>query len=115
MMPDAQVLAVSMQPARPGTEGGIGKLIPQMWVYQNELEGGQPYRAFVSLLGITSVLSTSPTREGLFCAGSRGPGIARQTRSPRPTNWRRSGSRGGVGGAPLPSVLFSRLAQGVTV
>jgi uncharacterized protein len=55
MMPDAQVLAVSMQPAPRGVvtqaERGIGMLIPQIWVYHHQLEGGQPYRAFVSLLG----------------------------------------------------------------
>ena len=54
MMPDAQVLAVSMQPKAPGSataDSSIPKLIPQMWVYHGQLEGGQPYRAFVSLLG----------------------------------------------------------------
>jgi type 1 glutamine amidotransferase len=69
MMPDAQVLAVSMQPARPGTEGGIGKLIPQMWVYQNQLEGGQPYRAFVSLLGHHFSTFASPHARGIILRG----------------------------------------------
>lgn len=57
MMPRTQVLAASMQPVRPGRGEtaaalpAIGRLIPQVWVYENQLEGGQPYRAFVHLLG----------------------------------------------------------------
>jgi type 1 glutamine amidotransferase len=57
MMPRTQVLAASMQPVRPGrgetaaVPPAIGRLIPQVWVYENQLEGGQPYRAFVHLLG----------------------------------------------------------------
>jgi type 1 glutamine amidotransferase len=56
LMPNVQILAASMQPAR--SAGGVspldaarGALIPQMWVYENQLPGGQPYRAVVSLLG----------------------------------------------------------------
>jgi len=57
LVPDTQILASTMQPVRPArgapppAEPQIGKLIPQIWVYQNQLESGQPYRAFVSLLG----------------------------------------------------------------
>ena len=44
MMPDAQILAVSMQPKAPGggtTDSSIPRLIPQMWVYHGQLEGGR--------------------------------------------------------------------------
>jgi type 1 glutamine amidotransferase len=57
MMPEAHILAASMLPVRPARGAqpapppGIGTLIPQIWTYQHRLEGGQPYRAFVSLLG----------------------------------------------------------------
>jgi type 1 glutamine amidotransferase len=73
MMPDAQVLAVSMQPAATGTalqaEPAIAKLIPQMWVYRNQLEGGQPYRAFVSLLGHHFSTFQSPHARGILLRG----------------------------------------------
>jgi uncharacterized protein len=57
MMPTTQVLGVSMEPIRrgrgaePPPEPAIRKLIPQIWAYENQLPGGKPYRAFVSLLG----------------------------------------------------------------
>lgn len=84
MMPNTQVLAVSMQPAKPGPDGaaapapGIGRLIPQIWVYENQLEGGQPYRAFVSLLGHHFSTFGSPhvravLLRGIAWAGRREP------------------------------------------
>ena len=78
MMPDAHVLAVSMQPVRPargapppldaarGAEAPIGKLIPQMWTYENQLPGGQPYRAVVSLLGHHFTTFSSPHVRAIF-------------------------------------------------
>jgi type 1 glutamine amidotransferase len=75
MMPNTQVLGVSMQPVRPSrgnpqpTEPQIGKLIPQIWVYQNQLEGGQPYRAFVSLLGHHFSTFSSPHVRAVFLRG----------------------------------------------
>jgi type 1 glutamine amidotransferase len=56
LMPDIQVLAVAPQPRRqtassPAGPDTIGSLIPQLWVYEHQLPGGQPYRAVVSLLG----------------------------------------------------------------
>lgn len=58
LMPNAQILASSMEPPPRAARGqpapaapAIGKLIPQIWVYENALPGGQPYRAFVDLLG----------------------------------------------------------------
>jgi type 1 glutamine amidotransferase len=57
LMPDIRVLAASMQPVRPGRgqpapdPDAIGTLIPQMWTYERTIDGGTPYRAFVSLLG----------------------------------------------------------------
>jgi type 1 glutamine amidotransferase len=82
MMPNAQVLASSMQPIRPGrgtapaAEPAIGNLIPQIWVYQNQLEGGRPYRAFVSLLGHHFTSFESPhvravVLRGIAWAGNR--------------------------------------------
>jgi putative membrane-bound dehydrogenase-like protein len=42
-MPEARVLAASFH--------NVFTIAPQMWVYERTLEGGQPYRAFVTLLG----------------------------------------------------------------
>ena len=71
MMPDAQILAVSTEPRRPGREGApdagstIDRLIPQMWAYEHQLEGGQPYRAFVSLPGHHFSAFSSPHLRGI--------------------------------------------------
>jgi uncharacterized protein len=58
MQPRANILAATMEPPRRGRRGqpappqpAINNLIPQIWVYENQLEGGQPYRAYVNLLG----------------------------------------------------------------
>jgi type 1 glutamine amidotransferase len=72
MMPDAHILAASMQPVRParGAEPpatpAIGKLIPQMWTYETQLPGGQPYRAVVSLLGHHFTTFSSPHVRAIF-------------------------------------------------
>jgi len=73
MMPDAHVLAASMQPVRPARgatappgEPQIGKLIPQMWTYESQLPGGQPYRAVVSLLGHHFTTFASPHVRAVF-------------------------------------------------
>lgn len=66
MMPNAQILQATMQPVRPArgaappTGPAIGRLIPQLWVYENQLPGGQPYRAVVSLLGHNFTTFSSP-------------------------------------------------------
>jgi uncharacterized protein len=84
MMPQTNVLAASMQPVRPGRgdapppEPAIGRLIPQIWVYEHRLEGGQPYRAFVSLLGHHFSTFSSPhvrgvVLRGIAWAGKRDP------------------------------------------
>jgi type 1 glutamine amidotransferase len=72
MAPDARVLAVSMQPpgrgaapASPATPESRN-LIPQMWTYEGQLAGGQPYRAFVSLLGHHFTTFSSPHVRGVF-------------------------------------------------
>jgi type 1 glutamine amidotransferase len=75
MMPNAQILAASMQPVRrgrnapPPSDSTIGKLIPQIWVYENQLQGGQPYRAFVSLLGHHFTTFSSPHARAVFLRG----------------------------------------------
>ncbi|HKQ39499.1 MAG TPA: PVC-type heme-binding CxxCH protein [Verrucomicrobiae bacterium] len=56
MMPDAKILGASWQPDQRNTRNGkqyphVYNVIPQMWVYENALDGGQPYRAFVSIPG----------------------------------------------------------------
>jgi len=72
MMPNVQVLASSMQPVRgargapPPPEPAIGTLIPQMWVYERQIEGGVPYRAFVSLLGHHFTTFSSPHARAVF-------------------------------------------------
>jgi type 1 glutamine amidotransferase len=75
LMPNAQILASTMQPVRPArgatapAEPAIGKLIPQIWVYENQLEGGTPYRAFVSLLGHHFASFASPHVRGVLLRG----------------------------------------------
>jgi type 1 glutamine amidotransferase len=72
MMPDVQVLASSMQPVRPPPAGSapaeppIRTLIPQMWAYERQLDGGLPYRAFVSLLGHHFTTFSSPHVRAIF-------------------------------------------------
>jgi hypothetical protein len=71
-MPNIQILAASMQPTRAARgaatppEPAIGKLIPQLWVYENQLPGGQPYRAVVSLLGHHFTTFSSPHVRAIF-------------------------------------------------
>lgn len=84
LMPDIQVLAAAMRPVR-GTRGApppaapsIGTLIPQMWAYEHQLDGGRPYRAVVSLLGHHFSTFSSPHVRGIFLraiawAGRRAP------------------------------------------
>lgn len=56
MMPEAKIVGASWQPDQRNTRGGrpnphIYGVIPQMWVYENTLAGGKPYRSFVSIPG----------------------------------------------------------------
>ena len=56
MMPEAKILGASWQPDPRNARGGkqyphIYNVIPQMWVYENTLDGGKPYRSFVSIPG----------------------------------------------------------------
>jgi type 1 glutamine amidotransferase len=76
MMPDTQVLAAAMQPVRrgrgeaaPAAEPEIGRLIPQIWTYQHQLERGQPYRAFVHLLGHHFSTFSSPHVRAVMLRG----------------------------------------------
>jgi type 1 glutamine amidotransferase len=71
MMPNVQVLASAMQPVRTPagaapTEAPIRTLIPQMWAYERQLDGGVPYRAIVSLLGHHFSTFSSPHVRGIF-------------------------------------------------
>jgi type 1 glutamine amidotransferase len=72
MAPDARILAVSMQPPARGAAAAVPaapesrNLIPQMWTYEGQLVGGQPYRAFVSLLGHHFSTFSSPHVRGIF-------------------------------------------------
>ena len=72
VMPNAQILASSFQPIRgargapPPQEAAIRTLIPQIWAYENQLPGGQPYRAFVSLLGHHFKSFSSPHVRGVL-------------------------------------------------
>jgi type 1 glutamine amidotransferase len=73
LMPDIQVLQATMQPAprgrgaaTPPPASGIGRLIPQMWTYEHQLDGGQPYRAVVSLLGHNFSTFSSPHVRAVF-------------------------------------------------
>ena len=74
MMPRAQILGVAMQPVRPGRNGAppapsIGRLIPQIWAYEHQLDGGQPYRAYVNLLGHHFSTFSSPHVRGVMLRG----------------------------------------------
>jgi len=72
MSPDAQILAAVMQPQqgrRGAAPDAIGKLIPQIWTYQNQLEGGVPYRAFVDLLGHHFTTFANPHARPIFLRG----------------------------------------------
>ncbi|MEO8481297.1 MAG: ThuA domain-containing protein [Acidobacteriota bacterium] len=70
MMPNVQVLASSMQPVRPAAgataDASIRTLIPQMWAYERQVDGGVPYRAFVSLLGHHFTTFSSPHVRAVF-------------------------------------------------
>jgi type 1 glutamine amidotransferase len=76
LMPDVQVLAASMEPTRPARgaaapppEPRIGRLIPQMWAYEHQVDGGAPARAFVSLLGHHFSTFSSPHVRGIILRG----------------------------------------------
>ena len=90
MMPEAHILIAAMQPERrrpaasQPAEAAIGKLIPQVWTYQNQLEGGQPYRAFVDLMGHHFSTFADPRARPLFLRGIAWAGSATRTCSPRP-------------------------------
>ncbi|MBA4148102.1 MAG: ThuA domain-containing protein [Verrucomicrobia bacterium] len=54
--PEARVLAATYAPDKRNTRDGklfpsVYDIVPQMWVYEKTLEGGKPYRAFVSIPG----------------------------------------------------------------
>ena len=76
MMPGTQVLASSMEPLRsgrgdaaPAPEPAIRRLIPQVWTYEHQLPGGQPYRAFVHLLGHHFSTFSSPHVRAVMLRG----------------------------------------------
>ncbi|MEK7686139.1 MAG: PVC-type heme-binding CxxCH protein [Verrucomicrobiota bacterium] len=56
LMPEARILAATYAPDRRNTKGGrmfpsVYDIVPQMWVYEKTVAGGQPYRAFVCIPG----------------------------------------------------------------
>ena len=56
LMPEARILAATYAPDRRNTKGGrmfpsVYDIVPQMWVYEKNVAGGQPYRAFVCIPG----------------------------------------------------------------
>ena len=63
LMPNIQILAASPQPRVTTTPG---KMIPQMWTYENQLPGGQPYRAVVNLLGHHFTTFSNPHARAIF-------------------------------------------------
>jgi type 1 glutamine amidotransferase len=75
MMPGAQILAVSTEPKRgaraagPDAPAGLDRLIPQIWVYEHQLDGGRPYRAFVSLPGHHFSTFSSPHLRAIVLRG----------------------------------------------
>jgi type 1 glutamine amidotransferase len=74
MMPGANILAVSFRPQRPGRgaapdDTADRTLIPQMWTYENRVNDGQPYRAFVSLLGHHIETFASPRVRAILLRG----------------------------------------------
>jgi type 1 glutamine amidotransferase len=76
MQPNANILAATMEPPRRARRGqaappqpAVNNLIPQIWVYENQLEGGQPYRAHVNLLGHHYRTFSSPHCRAIFLRG----------------------------------------------
>ncbi|MBM3845689.1 MAG: hypothetical protein FJ405_05305, partial [Verrucomicrobia bacterium] len=85
MMPEAKILAGTWVPDRRNTRDGrsnphIYEIAPQMWTYEKTLEGGKPYRAFVSLLGHKYSTFQQPHVSGVLFrgiawAGGRDPAL----------------------------------------
>ncbi len=61
MQPAAKVLATTFHTAK--------EVVPQMWVYENALAGGRPYRAFASLQGHNYASFSQPHYRGLILRG----------------------------------------------
>jgi type 1 glutamine amidotransferase len=49
--PAVHVLATTVIPATRSAAGHAGEVVPQMWTYEHQLEGGQAARAFVWMQG----------------------------------------------------------------
>lgn len=74
MMPDAKILASTWIPDRRNTRDGrayphIYETAPQMWTYEKTLEGGRPYRAFVSIPGHKYPTFQMPHYRGVVLRG----------------------------------------------
>ncbi|MEP6663024.1 MAG: PVC-type heme-binding CxxCH protein, partial [Verrucomicrobiota bacterium] len=74
MMPEAHVLASTYAPDKRNTRGGkifpsVYEIVPQIWTYEKTLEGGKPYRAFVSIPGHNYKTFQLPNYRALLLRG----------------------------------------------
>ncbi len=74
LSPDARVLAATYAPDKRNTRDGklfpsVYDIVPQMWVYEKTLEGGQPYRAFVSIPGHNHKTFSLPNYRAILLRG----------------------------------------------
>lgn len=72
--PDARILAATYAPDKRNTREGklfpsVYDIVPQMWVYEKTLEGGQPYRAFVSIPGHNHTTFSLPHYRAILLRG----------------------------------------------
>lgn len=59
--PNIHVLASTADPT--------GKIVPQLWTYENTLPGGKPYRSFVTLQGHKITNFENPVYQGILLRG----------------------------------------------
>ena len=81
--PAMHVLATATIASTPSAKGHEGEVVPQIWTYENTLDGGKPYRAFVWMQGHNYVNFTNPQVQPMLL---RGIAWAAKSRSMR---WRR--------------------------
>ena len=74
LMPEAQILISSYAPDKRNTRDGkilpsVYDIVPQVWVYEKTLEGGTPYRSFVSIPGHNHKTFALPHYRALLLRG----------------------------------------------
>ncbi len=67
--PAMHVLATATIASTPSAKGHEGEVVPQIWTYENTLDGGKPYRAFVWMQGHNYVNFTNPQMQPMLLRG----------------------------------------------